>query len=99
MRRDLQRERRVATLVFFEAMSVDGNRCRRHRALKVHKDALPSPLRRCWEMAAISRNVLKISFLKTVPGQVYVCVWKSDFLPVRIVMAWSLKPGDGLASE
>ena len=84
VRRQLERERRVASAIFAQLVAVDGDRGGGHDTGKIHEDAAAGRWRE-FEMAAVDGDELEILFVETVPGENFVGVRDGDALEFAIV--------------
>ncbi len=83
--RELERKRRVAALVFAEALAVEPHGARRHGAVEVHEDVLAAGLRRNAEVAAVGGDELRAFLVEAVPREPLVGVRDDDALEFGIV--------------
>src|SRR5450755_2012691 len=85
MRREVKGERRVASLVLAQPLSVDPHGGSGHDAFKVHEDAVAARLGRKLGPAAVTGDELVAFFVKAVPGQANIGVRNHDALISGVV--------------
>jgi hypothetical protein len=85
VRRELERERRVAAPVLAEPFAVDPHGGRRHHALEVDEDVAAKHLGRKPEAPPVERDELRGLLAEAVPGQAGVGVRDDDALEARVV--------------